>query len=115
MAQLPVSTGQFGLYPLRNDQQQELQWKAAAELAAGLGLAGVDWISDSSAHTGTWLIFHAVTDCVISALTYVAGRSTGSASGVTVKAGDRLYGPITGVTLTSGTAELYRSTANPLS
>lgn len=115
MATIPIPTQQLSYLPQRNSLPQELQFDAAAFLAAGLGLAGVDWIADTASHTGTWFVFHAVTDCVIASLTYFSGRSSGSPAGVTVKAGDRLYGPITSVTLTSGTAELYRASATPLS
>jgi len=48
---------------------------------------------------------------VINTITYKPGASTGSVAGATVKAGDRIYGPITSVKLTSGTAELVRASA----
>jgi hypothetical protein len=97
------------IQPLNNDTEQRLLTKATAILFTGLGLAGVDQISDTSAHTGNWNIFHAVSDCVISAISYFPGSQTGTLAGQTLKAGDRIYGRILGLTLTSGTGELYRS------
>jgi hypothetical protein len=85
-----------------------LLYKIDGLLATGLGLGGVDWVTDTAAHAGTWWIFHAVSDSVISAITYATGFSSGSAAGQTVKAGDRIYGPITSLTLASGAGELYR-------
>lgn len=99
--------------PNLTDLSQRLEWKTALMLFSGLGLAGVDWVRDTAEHTGKWWIFHAVTDCVLASVTYTSGYSTGTAAGVTVLAGDRIYGPITALRLTSGTGELYRASVNP--
>lgn len=97
--------------PRNDDTIQRIEWKSARMLFTGLGLAGVDWVTDTAAHNGSWWIFHAVTDCVIAAVSYVPGASSGSPAGLTLKAGDRIYGPITSLTLTSGSGELYRASA----
>lgn len=112
--QFPVNAKSF-ITPLVNDPQQRLEFKTAAYLATGLGLAGVDWVTNTSAHTGKWWIFHAVTDCVIASVTYSAGSGSGFPAGVTLKAGDRIYGQIIGLTLTSGTGELYRAASGLVS
>lgn len=99
-----IRTPQISSDPPRN------AWFAAAALSTGLGWSGVDWVTTTAAQTGQlWNIFHAVTDCVISSVTYKPGTSTGSPAGLTLKAGDRIYGWITGLTLTSGAGELYRA------
>lgn len=93
-----------------DDTAQRLGWKSANFLYTGLGLAGSVRVSDTSAHTGKFWIFHAITDCVISAITYGTDfGSGGAAAGDTIKAGDRIYGQIESLTLTSGTGELYRA------
>lgn len=99
------------LQPRRDDMSQVLDWKTSSFLFTGLGLAGVDWVRDTTARTGKWWVFHAVTDCVIASVTYANGFSSGTPAGVTVKAGDRIYGPILGFELTSGDGELYRASA----
>jgi hypothetical protein len=109
MPAFPVDAKSFLVFPRYDDTQARLQWKTTALLYVGMGLAGVDWVSDGVAHTGDWWVFHAVTDCVISDITYEAGYSSGSPAGVTIKAGDRVYGRIKSLTLTSGTGELYRA------
>ena len=78
-------------------------------LATGLGMNGCDWIADTNDHAGSWAILHAVTDCVISKMTFTDGFQSGSTANVPVKAGDRIYGPIVALTLVSGTAILYRA------
>lgn len=95
--------------PLIQDDNNRLEWKSASMLFSGLGLAGVDWVTDTAAHTGKWWIFHAVEDCVLADVQYEAGFSSGSPAGLTLNAGDRIYGPIIGLTLTSGYGELYRA------
>jgi len=84
--------------------------KLVAVLTAGLGLGGVDIVTDSVTRNGSWVIIHAIQDTVIASVTYAGGTSTGSLAGQTLKAGDRVYGQFLSVTLTSGAAELYRAT-----
>ena len=110
--QFPVNTAQFGIFPLVNDTQQSLAFKLAAITASQAGLGGVDWIGDTATHAGAWLVFHAVTDCVITSLNYAPNRG-GSVTNVTLKAGDRIFGYIADITLGSGTGELYRAAATP--
>lgn len=107
----PVDAKTF-LIPLQSDGQPRLEWKSAAFLATGLGLAGVDWVTNTSAHVGNWWIFHAVTDCVVASVLY-KDDSSAFPAGVTIKAGDRIFGRIRSLTLTSGTGELYRASINP--
>lgn len=65
-------------------------------------------ITDTSAHTGNFGILHAWTDCTISALTDAnLTISTGTISGKILKAGDRYFGVVTSITLTSGTMLCY--------
>lgn len=92
-------------YPRNDDTAQRLLWKLASYQAAESGLAGVERVADTAAHTGSFAVFHALTDCVISAVEGV----TGLAAGDTLKAGDRVRGVIKSLTLTSGTGELYKS------
>lgn len=84
------------------------QFKIAAILATGLGLGGVDWVTDGFPHTGDWWCFHAVNNCTIASITYQPGTSSGNPAGAVLNAGDRIYGHIISITLTSGTGELYR-------
>lgn len=95
--------------PRLDDTAQRLLFKIASYLYAGLGLAGVDVITTTAAQVGNWWIYHALTDSVIGAITYSPGFSTGVLAGQTVRAGDRLYGPITNFQLTSGTGILVRA------
>lgn len=96
--------------PRLDDTEQRLSYKILATLTAGLGLAGVDVVTDATVHSNAspgWLILHAIEDTVIGAVT--RKNATGSLSGKTLKAGDRIYGEITAVQLTSGSVELYRA------
>lgn len=97
--------------PRHDDTEQRLLVKIAAALTVGIGLGGSDYVSDATSHTGNWLILHAIEDTVISSLTYRSGtRGGASLAGKTIKAGDRLYGEIVSIQLTSGSVELYRAT-----
>jgi hypothetical protein len=106
----PPTTNVVSL-PRHDDTEQRLLFKTAALIATGLGVGGVDWVSDTSAHVGHWWVFHAVTASVITDIQYKAGTSTGFPTGVTLAAGDRIYGDIISLTLASGIGELYRATA----
>lgn len=113
MAAPTSPTAQLGVRPEPMDTEQRLLFKIASLLAGGLGIAGVDAVTDTALHTGNWWIFHALTDSVITSVTYKTGYSTGSLAGQTVKAGDRIYGPIVSFQLTSGAGELYRAAVTP--
>lgn len=117
MASIPLSGSQLGILPERPDLQQNLIWKIAVVLAAQVSLSGVDWVRDTAVHTGTWLGYHAVTDSVIAAVTYFQGQNppTGNPNGLTLKAGDRIWGEIVSFQLTSGAGELIRSPGLPFS
>jgi hypothetical protein len=106
--QFPVNAKTI-LIPQISDGQPRLEFKTAAFLATGLGLPGVEWVNNASAHPGKWWIFHAVTDCTIAAITYAPGFGSGFPAGTVLKAGDRIYGQIISLTLTSGTGELYKA------
>ena len=109
MASLPTNASAFRV-PRLDDSAQRLAYKKAAAIAESHGVAGLEWVSDSSAHDGVYASFTATTDSVISAITYAAWLSVvGSPSGVTVKAGTTIYGPMTSFTLTSGSGVLYNS------
>lgn len=102
--QFPVNTKTF-ITPLMSDDIQALLRKIATYLAEGLGLFGVKAITGAATSTGKFWVFHAITDSVVASVTYADGSTfTG---GSTVKAGDRIYGQIVSITLTSGTGELY--------
>ncbi len=99
--------------PVGDDNQQRLLYKTLAVLSAGLGVGGSDYVADTATHnsSGEWVIIHAVTDTVFASVTYKPGfPHTGSLAGVTLKAGDRIYGEITAFQLTSGSVEAYRAT-----
>lgn len=81
--------------------------ESAASLQSGLGAAGFDVVDDTDPHTGDWVCIHALEDSELSAVT--ATGSSGSLAGKTLLAGDRIFGPITAVTLTSGTVILYKA------
>jgi hypothetical protein len=95
--------------PKLDDTEQRLLYKLVATLTTGLGLGGVDIVSDTGSHSGDWQIFHALSDTVFISVTYRNGTSSGSMAGQTLKAGDRIYGNIINVVLASGSGELYRS------
>ena len=92
-----------------DDTAQRLLWKIANTLAAGLGLAGAERVADTAVHQGHYWIFHAITDCVITDIRYDSVVPGGAAAGDTIGAGDRIYGEIWYLALTSGTGELYLS------
>jgi hypothetical protein len=96
------------IHPLLDDTAQRLLWKIANSLYTGLGLSGAERVNDTATHTGAYWVFHAITDCVLTSISY--GNPTGgAAAGDTIKAGDRIYGNITSLRLLSGTGELYRA------
>ena len=72
------------------------------------GEGGKEIISDSVARTSkNYGILHAITDCVIETMTDVTIQNvSGAATAMdtkTIKAGDRYFGVITAIKLTSGT------------
>lgn len=95
------------LLPRLDDTAQRLLWKIATGISVGLGLAGAERVANTALHAGKFWIFHAISNCVIAGITYAPGTSGGASAGDTVVAGDRIYGVITSLSLTSGTGELY--------
>lgn len=107
MASLPQPGKTFGpLQPLINDDSQRLLWKIATLLSIGLGGAGVLAVTGAGTYTGPFAIYHALTDTVVASVAY--NDSSTFLAGATVKAGDRIYGNIKSIVITSGTGELYR-------
>jgi hypothetical protein len=106
-AQLPYPARTFGPgTPLNNDTAQRLLWKIAELLSVGLGGNGVLAVTGAGTFTGLFGIYHALTDTVVTSVTYSDGSSF--AGGSTVKAGDRIFGNIKSIVIASGTGELYR-------
>ena len=94
--------------PLPQDGANQLLAKIARNSAASIGQYGLVVATDTSAKTGPFVCLHAVTDAVIASATAETGFSvTGSLTGVTLKAGDRIFGRFSAFTLTSGTAIGY--------
>lgn len=107
MAQLPIPGKTFGPgLPRLDDTAQRLLWKIAELLSAGLGGNGVEAVSGAGTYTGLYAIYHALTDTVVTSVTYSDGSTfTG---GSTVKAGDQIAGNITSIVISSGVGELYK-------
>lgn len=73
-----------------------------------LGINGAVIVSNTSLQTGPFYAIKAITDCVISSATLE--DVDGSLNGVTIKAGDLvMLFRISSITLTSGTAILYKA------
>jgi hypothetical protein len=74
----------------------------------GFGQAGVDVFSDTNAHNGKWMAVKAdgSADAVFTTLTVERGDDL---DGLTLVAGDIIYGPFTDIELTSGTVYAYRT------
>lgn len=109
MAAPTSPTQEVRLRPYSGDTDNNLLRKQVAILATGLGLGGVDVITDSTSHTGDWAIFHALEDTVINSITFQTGYPTsGDITGRTIKAGDRLYVQFKQIKLTSGSGNAYR-------
>lgn len=99
----------FRIVPRFDDLLQVLLKKATAILATGIGVGGNDIIRDTQSHVGEWFVLHVFEDSVIGSVTFRAGSSSGTLAGATIKGGDRIFGIINEVTLTSGSAILYRT------
>lgn len=83
--------------------------KRVDDSSLGLGQTTKEIISNTTARTNKqYAILHALTDVVFNTMTdtTLASGST-TMNGLTLKAGDRYYGNITDVTLTSGTLIAY--------
>jgi hypothetical protein len=85
------------------DSDNDLLRKIADSLAIALGQRGHDRFNGATAATaGEWAVLHAITAAVVTIT-----RDT-AVEAITLIAGDRIYGQITSVTVTSGDVELYR-------
>lgn len=96
--------------PLIDDSTTRALWKIGNFLYVGLGLGGAERVADTAVHSGTYWIFHAITDCVIAGITY-SPLAGGAGAGDKILAGDRIFGRIVAFQLASGTGELYRASA----
>lgn len=106
-ASLPYPARTFGPNQPRNDDTaQRLLWKIAELLAVGLGGNGVEAVTGAGTFTGLYGVYHAITDTVITSVTYSDGSTF--ASGATLKAGDQIAGNIKSIVIASGTGELYK-------
>lgn len=98
------------LIPKLDDSIGRALWKIGSYLAIGLGLAGVDHVSDTSTKSGSWWCLHAIGgDVVFTSVTYGDGNTSGSLAGATLSNGDRTYGNIIAFKLASGRVEAYRA------
>lgn len=84
-----------------SDTDNKLFQKIADTLAIALGQRGHDRYT-SGTNTGEWAILHAIGGSVVTVI------REGASETMTLIAGDRIYGYITSVTVTSGDVELYR-------
>lgn len=92
------------LRALPGDTDNKLYQKIADVLAIALGQRGHDRFNGAtSATAGTWAILHAITASVVTVT-----RDGVTEAGISLIAGDRIYGQISSVTVTSGDVELYR-------
>ena len=89
--------------PMRADSDNNLLTKIVESLAMSVGLRGHDLFSAAGVNTGEWVVLHAITACNV-----IINRD-GVSENITLVAGDRIYGQITEVNVTSGTAEVYRA------
>jgi hypothetical protein len=107
MAQLPYPARTFGPNQPRNDDTaQRLLWKIAELLSVGLGGNGVEAVTGAGTFTGLYGVYHALTDTVITSVTYTDGSTF--PGGATVKAGDQIAGNIKSIVIASGTGQLYK-------
>ena len=85
---------------------------AVALESVEFGRLGLDYITDTSAHTGVWGIIECKTNCTFTTLEgenlYTNG-TLGNLNSYTLTAGQRLYGVFTKITLTSGSVVAYRA------
>jgi hypothetical protein len=91
------------LKSMRADSDNNLLTKIVESLAVSIGQRGHDLFSAPGDHTGEWVLLHAITTCTV-----IVNRDNVSEN-ITLVAGDRIYGQITLVNVSSGTAEVYRA------
>lgn len=105
----PTPAAKNFLIPFLGDTDNKLLLKAAGFLAEGLGMYGIEVVTDTQAHTGSFSVFHALSDSVIAAATFSPAATGNNIAGQTIKAGDRICAPISSLTLTSGSGILYKA------
>jgi len=85
------------------DSDNDSLRKIVDALAIALGQRGHDRYSGATAATaGEWAILHAIAASVVTVI------RDGTSEAISLGAGDRIYGQITSVTVSSGDVELYR-------
>lgn len=85
------------------DSDNDALRKITDALAIALGQRGHIRFNGATAATdGEWAILHAITASVVTVV-----RDGVTEAGISLIAGDRIYGQISNVTVTSGDVELY--------
>jgi len=84
-----------------HETDNKLFQKMTDTLAIALGQRGHDRYT-SGTNLGEWAILHALAASTVTVI------REGTTETITLIAGDRIYGQITSVTVTSGDVELYR-------
>jgi hypothetical protein len=89
------------------DSMQALVNVIRGKFAYDFGQHGADYITDTNAHKQNWVAIKAdgAANAVFTTLTTSSGDNL---DGVTLIAGDTIYGPFTNITLTSGGVIAYR-------
>jgi hypothetical protein len=73
------------------------------------GSKGFTAFTGTTARTGNWYAIQILSDTVFSTLTTSIANDGDTLAGVTIPAGNVIYGPFTAITLTSGKAIAYKS------
>lgn len=66
-------------------------------------------IDDTAAHSGNWSLIQVQESAVIAAITAPLKTNTAGIVGATLPAGYQIVGPVTSITLTSGSVEAHES------
>jgi hypothetical protein len=88
---------------MRADSDNNLLAKIVESLAVSIGQRGHDLYSAAGVHAGEWVVLHAITAATVEIV------RDGLSETIVLVAGDRLYGQITSINVTSGSAEGYRA------
>jgi len=91
-----------------NDYIKHFTNLANADFKRAYGQFGIDKIADTNVHNGRWDYIKA--NGAANAVFNVLSTATGdNFDGMTLLAGDTVYGPFTSIDLTSGTVYAYKS------
>ena len=71
------------------------------------GQNGANYITDTTVTTGQWKAIKCITAATFTTLTTVVGDDL---DGVVLAAGDVIYGPFSGITLSAGSVVAYKKT-----